>query len=262
MLFLTPSQCSSHVGIPNFVLNFKTRKMIDSISIKCTARIAGFLYLLQIPLGVLGIVYVPKQLIVANNLSATVSNILANEFLFRSSIISAILCALVTVATAYYIHKVLRPVNSTIAKAIVLFTILVAPISILNELNNVAVLVLLKTPEYASMFSVDQLNLAVAFFLDLHKYGIWIVDIFFGLWLLPMSYLVINSGYIPKIIGFFLILTCLGYLIDFITAFLLPNFDIIISEYTWLGEVLMVAWLLIVGIKQTEYDKYKLGKAN
>ena len=236
--------------------------MTDSISIKRTARIAGFLYLLQIPLGILGIVYVPKQLIVANNLSATISNILYNEFLFRLSIVSAILCALVTVATAYYIHKVLKSVDSTISKAIVLFTVLVAPISILNELNNVAVLLLLKNPQNASLFSIGQLNLAVAFFLDLHEYGIKIVDIFFGLWLLPMSYLVIKSGYIPKIIGFLLIPTCLGYLIDFTTAFLLPNFGIIISDYTWLGEVLMVLWLLIIGVKQTEYDKYKLSKTN
>jgi cyanate permease len=33
-------------------------------SIKTTARIAGFLYLLQIPLGVFGILYVPKVLMV------------------------------------------------------------------------------------------------------------------------------------------------------------------------------------------------------
>ena len=74
-------------------------------SIKTTARIAGLLYLLQIPLGVFGIVYVPKMLMVTGNMATTAFNILDNEFLFRLSIVSAILCALVTIATALYIYK-------------------------------------------------------------------------------------------------------------------------------------------------------------
>ena len=73
--------------------------MVNSNSIKTTARIAGFLYLLQIPLGVFGIIYIPKHLVVQANISATISNILTHETLFLLSIYSAILCALVTVGT-------------------------------------------------------------------------------------------------------------------------------------------------------------------
>ena len=47
-------------------------------SIKTTARIAGLLYLLQIPLGVFGIVNVTKVLMVHGNMDATASNVLAN----------------------------------------------------------------------------------------------------------------------------------------------------------------------------------------
>ena len=39
-------------------------------SIKTTARIAGFLYLFQIPLGVFGILYVPKVLMVPGNMAS------------------------------------------------------------------------------------------------------------------------------------------------------------------------------------------------
>src|SRR5664279_4991304 len=139
-------------------------------SIKTTARIAGLLYLLQIPLGVFGIVYVPKVLMVPGNMDATVSNILANEFLFRLGIVSSILCALVTVAIAVYIYKVLRYVNENNAKWILLFTLIVAPISMLNELNSVAVLLLLKGWEFANIFTPGQLQSLVSVFLDLHKY--------------------------------------------------------------------------------------------
>jgi hypothetical protein len=227
--------------------NVNNKGEIKMNSIQKTARIAGFLYLLQIPLGVFGLVYVPKALIVSGNATETARNILANEFLFRLSIVSAILAALVTVFTAIFLYKVLKPVNKNVAKLMVIFTVIIAPISMLNELNNVAVLLLLKSP--------SQLQTLVPLFLDLHKYGIQIVGIFFGLWLLPMGYLVIKSGYMPKIIGFFLLITCLGYLIDFFTFFLFPNFGVIISQYTFLGEVMMVFWLLIKGVNVKEWEK-------
>jgi hypothetical protein len=125
----------------------------------------------------------------------------------------------------------------------------------INELNNVAVLVLLKYPQYSPAFNFDQLNSMVSVFLDLHQYGLQITGIFFGLWLLPMGYLILKSTYIPKVIGILLIITCLGYLIDFATFFLFPNFPIIVSEYTWLGEVLMVLWLLIKGVNIEKFQK-------
>lgn len=229
--------------------------MNNAFSNKKTARIAGFLYLLQIPLGVFGIIYVPQMLVVQNNLKATAANILSHEFLFRLSIVSAILCALVTVATAYFIHKVLEIVNPKFSRLIVIFALIVTPISMLNELNHVAILLIMKNPDAILQFSENQIQTMITFFLDLHHYGMQIIGIFFGLWLLPMGYLVIKSGYIPKIIGYFLLITCAAYLIDFIDFFLFPDFKIVFSEYTWLGEVLMVGWLLIKGVWVEEYNK-------
>ena len=226
-----------------------------------TARIAGFLYLLQIPLGVFGILYVPKALMVPGDVAATASNILANEFLFRLSIVSAILAALVTVVTALFLYKILKPVHKNYARLMVVCTLVVAPISMLNELNHVAVLLLLKGPEYLTIYTASQLQTLVSIFFDLHRYGIQIVGIFFGLWLLPMGYLVFKSNYIPKIIGVFLTITCFGYLIDFVKFFLFPNVDIVISEFTFLGEVMMVFWLLIKGVNVEQWEKRALESA-
>lgn len=227
-------------------------------SIKRTARFAGLLYLLQIPLGIFGIVYVPKQLIDKGNIPLTISNIASHELLFRLGIVSAIVCALVTIATAVYIAKTLSPVNSKYAKWIVQFTLIVAPVTFINELNQVAVLYL--SHHFNPDFPVKETETLVSLFLNLHDSGIKIIDIFFGLWLLPMGYLVIKSTYIPKIIGYFLLLTCFGYLIDFLTFFLFPTVKIVVSEYVWIGEVLMVLWLLIKGVDLNAFEKIRSGK--
>ncbi len=224
-------------------------------SAKSIARFAGLLYLLQIPLGVFGIIYVPKLLAVEGNLEKTCSNILAHEQTFRLSMVSAVLCALITVATAYYLYKLFKPVNQTYSKMIVVLTLLVAPITILNELNNAAVLLLLKSSDINVGFTTAQSQGLVSFFLKMHQYGLQFVNIFFGLWLFPMAVLVIRSGYVPRVIGYFLLVTCLGYLLDFSIFFLAPHCKLVFSEYTWMGEVMMVTWLLIKGVRQNEFDK-------
>ena len=219
------------------------------------ARFAGFMYLLQIPLGVFGILYVPNALVVHGDAAATARNILANELLFRLSIVSAMICALVTLGTALFLYKLLKPVSKNYAALMVIFTLISAPIAMLNELTHVATLLLLKGSEYSTIFTTNQLQTLMPIFLDLHEYGIHIVDIFFGLWLFPMGYLVYKSNYIPKIIGIFLIIACFGYLIDFVTFFVFPSVKVMISQFTFIGEVMMVSWLLIKGVDVEKWEK-------
>ncbi len=222
------------------------------------ARFAGFLYLLQIPLGVFGILYVPNALVVHGDAAATARNILANELMFRLSIVSAMLCALVTLGTALFLYKLLKRVSKNYATLMVIFTLVLAPITMLNELNQIAVLLFLKGSEYLTIFTTSQLQTLVLVFLDLHEYGIHIMDIFFGLWLFPMGYLVFKSNYIPKIIGIFLVIACFGYLIDFTTFFVFPNVKIVASRFTFIGEVMMVSWLVIKGVNVEQWERRAL----
>ncbi|MCP4359903.1 MAG: DUF4386 domain-containing protein [Chloroflexi bacterium] len=214
------------------------------------ARIAGFLYLLLVPLGIFGIMYVPNIVIVSGNISETVSNIVANESLFRLSIVSALLVQLVNLAVVLLLYKLLNPVNKNVARLMVAFIALAVPIAMLNELNNGAVLLLANSPE--------QPNNLIALFLDLHEYGVQIAGIFWGLWLFPMGYLVFKSNYIPKIIGIFLMIGCFGYLVDSFIFILSPDFGVAFSEFLFIGEVLLPLWLLIKGVNVERWQEREL----
>lgn len=220
-----------------------------------TARIAGFMYLLLIPLGVLGIMYVPSTLFVPGDMAATASNILANESLFRISIVSALLIQLVTLAVVLLLYKLLSPVHKTMARLMVIFILLGAPIAMLNELTNAAILHLLTS---GGQNSVDQPYALMALFLELHRYGIQIAGIFWGLWLFPMGYLVFKSNYIPKIIGILLMIGCFGYLADSFIFFLLPDFGVSFAEFMFIGEVALPLWLLIMGVNVERWEKRTL----
>ena len=82
---------------------------------------------------------------------------------------------------------------------------------------------------YLTVFATDKLHALVPLFIDLHEHGINITDIFWGLWLFLIGYLIFKSGYIPRILGVLLIIGCFDYLIDFITFF--PRFFSFVSKY-------------------------------
>lgn len=211
------------------------------------ARIAGFLYLVMVPLGLFGYMYIPS-LIVPEDVVATVNNIIASGPLFNLSIVSVFTVHIVNIFLVLVLYKLLRPVNKNHALSMVIFLLVATPIAMLNQFNNFAVLILSNGADYLSAFTIDQLHSQVMLFLELHRYGSQIAGIFFGLWLFPMGYLVFKSGYIPRILGILLMIGCFGYLFDSFAIFLMPNFDTPIALYTCWGEVLFPLWLLIKGV--------------
>jgi Domain of unknown function (DUF4386) len=228
-------------------------------SINKTARMAGLLYLLMTPLSILGIIYIPS-LIVPGDPTATVNHILAHEFLFRLSMGSALLVQVIQIFVALLLYKILKPVNKDQAVLMVLLILIAVPIAMLNEVNNFAALLLAGGGSLPG-FTADQVHALVPMFLEFHKYGINIASLFWGLWLFPMGYLVFKSGYIPGILGVLLIIIGLGYLMDFVTFSLFPNFHFMVGTYTGFLEILLPLWLLIKGVNVEQWKKRAIGPA-
>jgi hypothetical protein len=241
----------------------KTMTTKEKMNPKKTARIAGFLYLIMAPFAYFGVLWY-TSLIVPGDAAATANNIMASESLFRLSIVSALLVQVGHLWLVLLLYKLLKPVNKNLAVLMVIFMLVGIPITMLNELNRIAALLLSSGADYLTVFTADQLQALVPLFLDLHVYGIEIASIFWGLWLFPMGYLVFKSGYIPRILGVLLIIGCFGYLIDVFTFFIFPNFYPTISQitdFTWLGEMLLALWLLIKGVNVEQWEKRALESA-
>ena len=66
-------------------------------------------------------------------------------------------------------------------------------------LNQIIALQLLSGSDLLKAFETEQLNALIMVFLNLHHDGIAVVEIFWGLWLLPFGLLVFKSGFVPRI---------------------------------------------------------------
>ena len=221
---------------------------------KQNARIAGLLYLLLGITGAFGIMYVPSNIMVVGDASATANNIINSELLFRLSIVSNLISSVVFVFLVLSLNNLLKEVSIKHAKLMVILVTVAVPIAFLNTLNLIAAQILVSDADYLTIFDRDQLNSIMMLFLNLYKNGIYIVGIFWGLWLYPFGILVIKSKFIPKIIGVFLIIGCFAYLTDSFTSLLFPHYKEIISPFLMLplmiGEFSIIFWFLIKGVKE------------
>ena len=73
-------------------------------------------------------------------------------------------------------------------------------------------------------------------------------QVFFGLWLLPLGALIVRSGFIPKVVGWLLVLAGVGDLVDVVLATMGAGGGFVLSEYTFVGELLLMGWLLVKGV--------------
>ena len=92
--------------------------------------------------------------------------------------------------------------------------------------------------------------------LDAQHYGIFIAQIFFGLWLIPLGYLAYKSaGMFPKWLGVLLIVGGVCYIVDLLAAFLVPDLGLRIHAFivipSAVAELTMVAYLLVIGVRSS-----------
>jgi len=219
-------------------------------STKNPGRFVGLLYVLVSIPGAFALIYVPSKLIVHGNATATVSNIAAHETLFRLGIATHLISQILFMWVALALYDLLKGVNRRHASLMLVLIVVSIPIALLNELNAIAALSLVRGADYLSLFEKPQRDALAMLFLNLHNYGFGVAEIFWGLWLFPLGLLVYRSGFFPRLLGVLLMVNCFTYLVNSFTSLLLPQYEDIVSRWMMpltFGELLFMLWLLIMG---------------
>lgn len=221
-------------------------------STKKTARIAGLLYLLLAITGAYSVIFIPSKIMVQGDAAATAKNLLSNEFLFRTGIISDLISNTIFVILVLVLYRLLKQVNVNYAKLMVAFVIVQIPVVFVSEAFNLTSLMLFKG-EILKTFEIAQRQDLAMLFLNINSYGTITLEMFWGIWLLPFGLLVYRSEFIPRIFGVLLLIGGFAYIIESLTKLLLPDYGAFVSQFTMvfysIGELSIIFWLLIKGVK-------------
>lgn len=216
------------------------------------ARVAGLLYL-GLMTAPLRLMYIPSTLFVRGDAAATANNIAAHETLFRLGILSDFFTGTMAIFLTLALYRLFKDVDKNLAALMVILgSLMVAPIYFINTLNDAAALMFARGADFLSVFDQPQRNALAMLFLRLHHHGVVANEIFWGLWLLPFGLLVRRSGFIPRILGTWLILNGIAYVVISLTGLLAPQYEAAVFNSALpatLGEIAIVLWLLIKGAR-------------
>jgi hypothetical protein len=222
-------------------------------SSKRLARIAGFLNLLVGVFGGFAQGYVEPKMYVAGNAVATAANVAANAGLVRAGVVAELFDSAIFVFLAMTLYVLLNHVHKSVAMAMLVLVALSTGISCLNVVYEFEGLRVATDSAYMRALGSAGANALVLLLLDTQHYGVLIAQVFFGLWLAPLGYLLYRSGLFPKALGVALVVGTICYLVDLLTLFLIPDVGAEIAAYivipSAVAEIWTVSYLLIVGVR-------------
>lgn len=217
-----------------------------------TARLAGFLYLLVVISGFFSLMYAPGKLFVQGDASAMANNILAHQSLFRAYIVVGLSSGLLFIATVLALYQLLKGVGSQLAMLMVLIVVLAAPLGFASVANDVAALTFLRGADFLTAFDPAQRTALAILLLKWSGQSVLVSEIFWGLWLFPLGLLVVRSGFLPRLLGIWLIINGVAYIMLSATGLLWPEhlkMASMMATPILLGEVVFTFWLLIFGVR-------------
>ena len=212
-----------------------------------TARLAGVWYLILAVSGILGFMVFHPQVFITNDPQKTLNNLINLGSVSRVRLLFELIIIVSQALAAVWFYKLFYGINKWAASTL----------GIWGTVNSVVIMVsaisMSTSIEIAnSSFPTIQEKAVLIQLLGGIISNAWSVGgLFFGLWLIPMGYIVISSGRMPIWLGRILIMGGIGYLLQTIIHSLgvqSSYLDILVIPAT-LGELWMIGYLLIYGIR-------------
>lgn len=228
--------------------------MVENIiSHKRTARLAGSLFVFAcVPLATWSQSYVSSRIFVSENPAATAANLLSNEFLFRTGIVSHLASVITFAFIILLLYRLFSPVDRHLSRLMMAPVLAQIAVFVVLEVLNITALMIVKS-ESSFTFDVAQKQELSFLLLRMHRFGISAAQIFWGLCFIPLGMLVYRSGFTPRIFGTLLVISGIGYGIDCCTFILLQRPDYLMMRpfirFTFLGFMLTMIWFLIKGVR-------------
>jgi hypothetical protein len=193
------------------------------LSTRQLARIAGALYLINIVGGAFAIGYVNGTLL-TDDLATTAHNIDSHLLLYRSGIAAHVIVTVTNVPLALIFYELFKVVNRRLALLDAFFVLVATAIEAASLPTLFAPLALLDGKEYANALPASQSNVLASLTGASSDGSYNVYTVFFGFDILCLAYLVIQSKFLPRIIGVLLGIDGAAYLVYSFFNILAPGF--------------------------------------
>lgn len=221
------------------------------------ARYAGVAMLVSIVFGFLGEAWIPGRIIVRGDAAATAANILQHLTLFRLGFATYLVEGICDIALCLFFYVLLKPVNRNLALLSAFFGIVSMAMYAVAESSYFAASLVVQDGGGLSAFTAEQRN-ALAM-LCMRVFAM-VASLFLGIYGIASAirgFLIMRSGYLPKLIGVLLMLGGAGFLLRSTTYILAPAYstDLMLVPMALAG-IPLTFWLLFRGANRAALEGY------
>jgi hypothetical protein len=214
--------------------------MARSSSFRFDCCLTGIFYLGLAITGMFGFLIIRPELFVAGDPSGTLQNIVEHEQLARIGVALELGIVTFQALAAVWFAKLFRDVDAFAAGVLALF----------GMVNAIAILASAALLRGALDIAVGSTGVdpKTSHLLILLSARFWdVCNVFFGLWLIPMGWLVNKSAIGPRVLGWVLMVGGIGYVLLPYVAVLVPDIGAsvgLLSVVATVGEFWMIGLLL------------------
>lgn len=212
-----------------------------------TARFAGFWYLLLAVSGVLGFMLYHPKIFVDGDAQATLNHLVSQTFDARIRLILELVIIGSQALAAVWFYHLFCDINKRTAFSLAVWGTVNAVIITVSAISiNGSIDVAL-----SSHFTNQEKLILIGLLSKVISISWNIGGIFFGLWLIPMGTIIVQSKRMPIWLGRILIMGGVGYLLQTLLICMgIQNSNInLLTMPSVIGELWMVSYLLIYGIR-------------
>jgi hypothetical protein len=215
------------------------------------ARVAGLLYLVVAVCGGFAELFARSTIEASDDVAQALRD--GAELMkvaFAADLVAYACFLLVGIA----LYALFRDVHRTAAIAMLTMNAVSVALQSVNLVNHAGATL-------AAQRGSDEL---AVLFLDLHGVGYLIAQVFFGGWLIPLGYLVVRSGMLPRLFGYALMVGGAGYLLGLGVELVAPDADAAALALGMLGgvcEIAFLLWLLVKGVRLPDREKVLVASA-
>ncbi|WP_327000970.1 DUF4386 domain-containing protein [Dactylosporangium sp. NBC_01737] len=211
-----------------------------------TARMTGLFYLGMAVTSVGFYFILLPRLFAAGDPDATLANLVAHGSLARAIVAVELLMVVAQALTAVWFHRLFHTAEPFAASGIAAFGMVSAVVGLVS-----AALLATAVRVAADPFGDPAATVQLLYILSDNAWGVG--GLFFGLWLIPMGWCVLRTGWMPRVLGWILVGGGAGYVLSALIRYLAPDAPAVAEALTYpasVGELWMVGYLLILGVRR------------
>lgn len=227
-----------------------TPEAFEADGLTGTARTTGLLYAGLAITGVLGFLLVRGQLYVADDPGGTLSNLVENTSMARLGIVLELGIVLTQALAAVWFYRLFRSVDSFAAGLVAVFGMVNAA-AILSSAAVLATALDVAEDRSLAVSGGAAATVQLLYVISGHLWGVG--GLFFGLWLIPMGWLVVRSGWLPRWLGLVLMVGGVGYVLSTFVSYVFADADVVAGLLTvpaTVGELWIVGYLILFGVRE------------